>query len=209
MEPLSPAHSQTPTRPISAARVVLASASPRRSELLRQVGIPFVVDASGASEDPEPDWSPSETATRLAARKAVEVANRHPGADLVIGADTVVVLGDEVLGKPKDDAEAIAMLTRLSGRQHEVITGWSIVDPRRDRAIAEYTTSRVRFHLLDHDTIHRYIATGEGRDKAGSYAIQGRAGLFVEGIEGDYANIVGLPVSAVGQALRQFGWHVI
>lgn len=197
------------SRSIHEASVVLASASPRRAELLRQVGIPFVVDASGADETPEPDWDPVETATRLAARKAMDVANRHPGADVILGADTVVVVDDEVFGKPRDEAHAVEMLRRLSGRAHAVVTGWSLVDPKGNRAIAEFTSSRVFFDELDPETIERYVATGEPMDKAGAYAIQGKAGLFVQAIEGDYANIVGLPIAAIGRALRQFGWHVI
>lgn len=197
------------TRPIQEARVVLASASPRRSELLAQAGIPFVVDPSDVPEVPEPDWDPCELATRLSARKALDVANRHPDADLIIGADTVVVLDQEVFGKPQDPEDAVRMLKRLSGRAHAVVTGWSLVDPRRDHALSEFTSSRVFFADLDEETIRRYVATGEPMDKAGSYAIQGKAGLFVQAIEGDYANIVGLPIAAIGQALRQFGWHVI
>lgn len=197
------------TRSIQEARIVLASASPRRAELLAQVGIPFVVDASGVSETPDPDWDPCELATRLAARKAMDVANRHPDADVILGADTIVVVDNEVFGKPEDAEHAVSMLQRLSGRAHAVITGWSLVDPKHDRAMAEFTSSRVFFDTLDEETIRRYVATGEPMDKAGAYAIQGKAGLFVQAIEGDYANIVGLPVAAVGRALRQFGWHVI
>lgn len=197
------------TRSIQEARLVLASASPRRAEILAQVGIPFVVDPSGVSEVPDPDWDPCELATRLAARKAMDVAHRHPDADLVLGADTIVVLDSEVFGKPVDAAHAERMLARLSGRAHAVITGWSLVEPGGTRAMAEFTSSRVFFDELDAETIRRYVATGEPMDKAGAYAIQGKAGLFVQAIEGDYANIVGLPIAAVGRALRQFGWHVI
>lgn len=197
------------TRPIHEATVVLASASPRRSELLTQAGIPFRVDPSTQPEVPDPEWGPSELATRLAARKAVDIAFRHPEADLVLGADTIVVLDDAVLGKPRDPLDAINMLTRLSGREHAVITGWSLVDPKHNRAIAEFTASTVRFFELDEGTIQRYVASGEPLDKAGSYGIQGKAALFVESITGDYANVVGLPIAAIGQALRQFGWHVI
>ncbi|HEY9855392.1 MAG TPA: Maf family protein [Stenomitos sp.] len=200
---------QTETRSIQDATVVLASGSPRRAELLTQVGIPFIVDPSGADETPEPDWDPVECATRLAARKAMDVANRHPEADVILGADTIVVVDDAIFGKPRDAAHAVEMLQRLSGRAHAVITGWSLVDPKGNRAIAEFTSSRVFFDDLDAETIERYVATGEPMDKAGAYAIQGKAGLFVQAIEGDYANIVGLPIAAVGRALRQFGWHVI
>lgn len=197
------------TRSIQEARLVLASASPRRAELLRQVGIPCVIDPSGVDETPMPGWSPLILARELAAMKARDVARRHPEADLVLGADTVVVIDDAALGKPRDAADAVAMLTRLSGRTHEVITGWALVVPGTGQEVVEATTSRVSFDLLDEETIRRYVAMGEPMDKAGAYAIQGVAGLFVRGIEGDHANIVGLPVAAVGRALRQLGWHVI
>lgn len=197
------------TRSIHGARVVLASASPRRAELLRQVGIPFLIDPSGVSEVGEPDWSPGQLAQELALRKAADVALRHPEADLVLGADTVVVRDTEALGKPLDAAEATRMLMRLSGREHQVITGWAIVTPRGGSPLASHSVSRVFFDDLDMKTIERYVASGEPMDKAGAYAIQGMAGCFVRAIEGEYANIVGLPIAAIGRALRQFGWHVI
>lgn len=194
---------------IQAARVILASSSPRRSELLAQVGIPFTVIPSTVDERLEPGIPPEEFAKRLAVAKAAEVAALHPEADVVIGADTIVVLGSEILGKPQDAEEAVRMLEYLSGRGHEVMTGWALVDPKGEREIAGCSRSRVEFYPLDRETILRYVASREPLDKAGAYAIQGKAGMFVKAIEGDYAAIVGLPISAIGQALRQFGWHVI
>ena len=194
---------------IQAASVVLASASPRRQELLRQVGIPFVVDPSNAEETIHPEWTVAEIAQRLAERKAFDVAARHPEADVVIGADTVVVLGSEPLGKPVDAADAARMLAKLSGRTHEVYTGFALVSPRQSRSVAGAACTQVRFRVLDEEEISRYVASKEPMDKAGSYAIQGLASLFVERIEGDYFNIVGLPIAQVNLALRQLGWRVI
>lgn len=197
------------TRSVQEAKIILASASPRRYELLSQVGIPFIVMPSSVEEVLEPGIPPADFATRLAIRKATDVASHHPDVDAVLGADTIVVLDHEILCKPKDSSEAVKMLEKLSGRAHEVITGWALVDPKRGREASGFSRSKVVFHPLDRETIIRYVATGESLDKAGAYAIQGKAGLFVKAIEGDYAAIVGLPISAVGQALRQFGWHVI
>ena len=191
------------------AAVILASASPRRQELLSQVGIPFVVDPSNAEETIQPDWSVAEIAQRLAERKAFDVAGRHPEADVVIGADTVVVLDSEPLGKPVDEADAIHMLSKLSGRMHEVYTGYALVAPKLSRSVAGATCTQVRFRVLDEGEIARYVASKEPMDKAGAYAIQGLASLFVERIEGDYFNIVGLPIAQVNLALRQLGWRVI
>lgn len=191
------------------AKVVLASASPRRQELLRQVGIPFTVDPSETDETFLPQWSAAEIAERLAERKARDVASRHPEADVVLGADTVVILEGVPLAKPVDAADAARMLGSLSGKTHEVVTGFALVVPRGDRPVTGAARSKVRFRVLDEGEIARYVASGEPMDKAGAYAIQGLASLFVEGIEGDYFNIVGLPLGQVNLALRQLGWRVI
>lgn len=191
------------------ATVVLASASPRRQELLRQVGISFVLDPSNAQETIHPEWTVSEVAQRLAERKAFDVAGRHPEADVVIGADTVVVLDGEPLGKPVDAEDATRMLSKLSGRTHEVYTGFALVAPRASRSVSGAECTRVTFRELGDGEIARYVASNEPMDKAGAYAIQGLASLFVERIEGDYFNIVGLPIAQVNLALRQLGWRVI
>lgn len=194
---------------VHAATVVLASASPRRQELLRQVGIPFVVDPSTESETIAPEWQAESIAERLAERKALDVAARHPEADVVIGADTVVFLDGVPMGKPSDEADAQRMLGLLSGRTHEVRTGIALVAPKASKRVTASVCSRVRFRALDAGEIARYVASGEPMDKAGAYAIQGLASLFVEGIDGDYFNIVGLPIAEVNLALRQLGWRVI
>ncbi len=194
---------------IHAAKVVLASASPRRQEILRQVGMSFEVDPSDAPETIAGDWSVGEIAERLAEIKARDVARRHAGADVVIGADTLVVLDGDPLGKPVDAKDARWMLSRLSGRTHEVYTGIAVLDPKGSRSVTASVCSRVRFRQLDAGEIARYVASGEPMDKAGAYAIQGLGSIFVEEIAGDYFNIVGLPIAQVNLALRQLGWQVI
>lgn len=191
------------------ATVVLASASPRRQELLRQVGIPFAVDPSQVEETLDPAWAVAEVAERLAERKALDVAGRHPDADVVIGADTVVVLENQPLGKPEDAQDAVRMLKQLSGKTHEVYTGYALVAPKTQRQVVGSACTRVTFRALSDEEIVRYVASNEPMDKAGAYAIQGLASLFVERIEGDYFNIVGLPIVQVNLALRQLGWRVI
>jgi septum formation protein len=181
--------------------LVLASASPRRVALLRQVGATFAV------ADPGPDrpWpgraEPRHGVRALALHKARAVAQRRPDA-LVLGADTVVVLAGDVLGKPGDAREAAELLRRLAGRWHEVWTGVALVAGREARTAAECT--RVRFARLDRDDIERYVATGEPLDKAGAYAIQGRGGALVRAVEGCYFNVVGLPLARVRLLLREF-----
>lgn len=206
---LETARPMIPLPSIHDARVVLASASPRRQELLRQVGIPFVVDPSNAEETIHPEWTVAEIAQRLAERKAFDVAARHAEADVVIGADTVVVLDSEPLGKPVDAEDAARMLRKLSGKTHEVYTGYALVSPRQSQSVTGAACTQVRFRVLDEEEISQYVASKEPMDKAGSYAIQGLASLFVERIEGDYFNIVGLPIAQVNLALRQLGWRVI
>jgi septum formation protein len=180
---------------------VLASASPRRVALLRQVGADFVV------VDPGPDrpWpgqaEPRHGVRALALDKARRVAARRPGA-VVIGADTVVVVRGHRLGKPSTPTEAAAMLSKLHGRTHEVWTGVAVVSGQEQRTASECThVSFVRLHL---DEIHTYAASGEPLDKAGAYGIQGAAGQFVRRIEGDYFNVVGLPLARLRSVLSEF-----
>lgn len=183
-------------------RVVLASASPRRRALLRQIGleadvVPSTVDEAAGGDEPE------VAAERLARRKAAEVAARVPDA-VVIGADTIVAAGGEVLGKPRDAGEARAMLRRLSGRPHEVWTGVAVVAPGGAiRSAVGHATVWMR--ALDEREIAAYVASGEGMDKAGAYGIQGRAALFVERIDGDYFAVVGLPLVTLGRLLAEAG----
>lgn len=189
--------------------LVLASASPRRQELLRSAGISFSVQAADVEETPLTGESARDCAERLAREKALKVWRMRP-QDLVLGADTVVVVENEILGKPVDATDAERMLRLLSGRQHEVITGVSLIrsegsqknPPPAQTRIASETTIVTMSKLSDRD-IRDYIATGEPMDKAGAYAIQGMASRWIPRIEGDYSNVVGLPIALVYRMLRE------
>ena len=181
--------------------VVLASASPRRRELLQRAGVEFIVRVSDADEHIEPDTPPHEAVMALARQKALAVAKTCPG-DLVIGADTVVVYDGAILGKPADAADAARMLRMLSGKTHVVYTGVCLVCADKEETFYEQT--RVTFYPLTEQEIEAYVATGEPMDKAGAYGIQGRGCTLVQGICGDYFNVVGLPVAAVCRRLRAY-----
>ena len=168
--------------------VILASASPQRRAILEQLGVEFRVEVPDVEELVEGD--PRDMVLENALRKA-----RSGSADLVLGADTTVVLGDRVLGKPRDRAEAAEFLAALNGSTHEVMTGIAVVDAGSERS--DVAVTQVRFRALDRTTLDWYLATGEWRDRAGGYAIQGRGAALVESIEGDYWNVVGLPVPAL------------
>ena len=184
--------------------LILASGSSRRQELLRNAGFTFEVRPSSIPEEPRPDETPEAFVQRMAAEKALEVAARSPAESLVLGADTVVVVGAEILNKPGNSEEAARMLRELSGRSHRVLTGVCLVKaPRTIEARGESDT-RVWFRPLAEDEIRDYVATGEPLDKAGAYGIQGRASRFVTRIEGCYFNVVGLPVALVDEMLRPF-----
>ncbi|HLN61279.1 MAG TPA: Maf family protein [Symbiobacteriaceae bacterium] len=186
--------------------IVLASQSPRRQELLRQVGLSFTVIPSGVDERVDTPMRPDQLVEHLALIKAADVAAREPGA-LVVGADTIVVVDDAVLGKPRDRADAIAMLQRLSGRVHQVMTGVALISG--DRRLVAHEETTVRFRPLTLPEIERYVDSGEPMDKAGSYGIQGRASAMITGIEGDYFNVVGLPLCRTVQMLSEFGVQVL
>jgi septum formation protein len=180
--------------------LVLASASPRRQELLRNAGISFDVQPAHIPEDPLPGEAAKECAERLAREKALAVARQRPD-DCVLGADTVVVVDGEVLGKPSDATDAARMLRRLSGREHQVITGVCLVVAGQC-SVASETTS-VTMSEISEKEITDYVASGEPMDKAGAYAIQGVASRWIPRIEGDYSNVVGLPVALVWRMLRE------
>jgi septum formation protein len=183
--------------------IVLASASPRRTQLLTLLGIPHEVDAGhDVDETPGPGEAPVALAVRLARAKAERVAERHPGR-LVLAADTVVVLEGAMLGKPESPAEAEAMLARLAGREHEVVTAVALAAHRRVALRVDRT--RVRFRPLDAETIRDYVATGEPLDKAGAYGLQGYGAALVERIEGDCFGVIGLPVRLVVDLLADAG----
>ena len=180
--------------------IILASASPRRQELLRNAAIAFRVQATGIPEVPLPGEAPRSFAERLAREKALAVSQEH-SEHWVLGADTIVVVDGLILGKPADEADATRMLRMLSGRTHEVTTGVCLLRKSVEDVRSE-TTLVSMAALTDHD-IREYIATGEPMDKAGAYAIQGIASRWIPRIEGDYANVVGLPVALVYRMLRE------
>ena len=182
-------------------KIILASASPRRKELLTTAGVEFEVLVSDADETIPEGTAPKDAAMMTAEKKALAVAEKCTDC-VVIGADTIVVLDGRILGKPKDEADAAAMLRFLSGREHEVITGVCLTDGTKTKKFAQ--VSKVKFYELTDDEIAAYVATKECNDKAGSYGIQGKGCVLVEGIEGDYFNIVGLPGAATVRALKNF-----
>jgi len=190
-----------------ASELILASASPRRAALLGQIGLRFRVRASRMGDDGEtalPGEGAEAHARRLALAKAREVAARLDRG-LVVGADTVVVLGRRILGKPADPAEARAFLLSLSGRTHRVITAVAVIDAATGRSEVGAAVTAVRMRGFDAAEAERYIATGEPMDKAGAYGIQGRGALLVAGIRGDYFNVVGLPLVLLADLLGRFG----
>jgi septum formation protein len=186
------------------AVLILASGSPRRREILEGLGVTFNVRTTDEEPLPSPGEAPVVYALRAARAKAVTVAATASADDWVLGADTVVAIGDAVLGKPTDDADAERMLTALSGRAHEVTTAFSVWRGGREEA-AEEVTTQVTFAPLTPARIRRYVATGEGRDKAGAYAIQGRGMALVQSIVGSYSNVVGLPAAEVLATLERIG----
>lgn len=184
--------------------IILASNSPRRRELLERIGIrEFHIVSPDVDESVEAGLSPADMVERLSRRKARAVAGRVPAGSLVIAADTVVALDGAVLGKPRSEEDAFAMLSALSGREHHVYTGVTVV--RGDRALTEHEETAVAFRDVGPEEIRAYVATGEPMDKAGAYGIQGRGALLVSGIRGDYCNVMGLPVFRLGRMLGEFG----
>lgn len=188
-------------------KLILASASPRRAEVLRDAGYHFTVLSSAIDETPYPDESPQDLVLRLAQTKADLAAARAVGPAILIAADTEVVLDGHIFGKPRSSDDARSMLEELSGRLHTVLTGVALVrlpDVER-RSFVESTL--VQFAPLSDEEIGRYLATGEPHDKAGAYAIQGYAARYIPRIEGCYFNVVGLPVARLQHALSELGWR--
>lgn len=211
-----------------AVQIVLASSSPRRKELLEKVGFSVKAIPSTVTEERLPDEVPENYVKRLARDKVLNVVNRirttqydagpqrvsrvtgKPADDVlrwVVGADTVVVLGNQVLEKPKDNLDAYEMLVNLAGREHVVITGFCVFDMRKDKEGIQCVRTNVRFKPMSKPEIEKYISVGESMDKAGSYAVQGVGAYLVESIEGSYTNIVGLPLCQVIQMMEEMGAH--
>jgi septum formation protein len=193
--------------PLEPQRLVLASASPRRLDLLRQIGLePDAIAAAEVDESPLKDETPRQLALRLAAAKAARVAAQHPGSH-VVGADTVVAVGRRVLPKVEGEADGRACLELLSGRAHRVLTGLAVIGPD-GRRVQRLVESRVHFKRLTAEEIARYLASGEGVGKAGGYAIQGRAGAFVISLQGSYSGVVGLPLHETANLLTGVGYRL-
>ena len=182
--------------------IILASHSPRRRELLERMGVERFEVCSPDVDENIGDYPPAELVSRLSRRKAEAVAAQREGG-VIIAADTVVALDGAVLGKPADELEAFKMLSTLSGCRHQVYTGMTVLRGEEKYTVSEETT--VTFRELSAEEIDRYIATGEPMDKAGAYGIQGYGALLVSGIQGDYYNVMGLPVCRLGMLLRQLG----
>ena len=184
--------------------IILASQSPRRKELLGQMGLRgFKVTSPEVDETVDEHLPPAQVVEELSRRKAMAVARHADGDDLIIAADTVVALEGAVLGKPADQREAFAMLTALSGNRHYVYTGLTVI--QGDRVVTQHECTTVTFRELEPEEISHYIATGEPMDKAGAYGIQGLGAMLVSGIEGDYFNVVGLPIFRLSRILAGFG----
>jgi septum formation protein len=196
-----------PSKKTNNTIITLASNSPRRKELLRQIGLDFRVDPADVDERVLPGESPQGYALRVALDKA-RVAAARAGTGIVIAADTIVVLDNEILGKPADAGDAERMLMKLSGRVHRVITGLAVMDAATGKMLTRASTTRVWFRSLAAGEIISYVATGEPLDKAGAYGIQERGALLVEKIDGCYFNVVGLPLSLLDELLGHFGVDV-
>jgi septum formation protein len=188
-------------------KLILASASPRRKELLEKLGLRFEVDASNCEEEIDPALEPDELVRRISVAKAKSVAPRHRDA-VIIAADTIGVVGKKLLGKPHTADEAGKMLAQISGKSHLVITGFTILDTATNNIMTGTVSTKVYIKKLTRQEIAAYVQTGEPLDKAGAYGIQGLGAVIVEKIEGDYYNVVGLPLYALTEALKEFGISV-
>ena len=192
-------------------KIILASGSPRRAEILRNVGASFTVCPTDADETLDPELSPSKMVCELAFRKAKTAVEHLSAADedaLVIAADTVVVYNGQIMGKPKDEDDAFRMLKQLSCSVHDVYTGYSLA--KNGFYFTEHVATTVEFLKLSDEMIYRYIKTGEPFDKAGAYGIQGKGSALVRGIRGDYFNVMGLPISALAAAAQsQFDINIL
>ena len=181
--------------------MILASSSPRRRELLQQIGVRFEVDAADIDETPLAGEAAVAYVERMALEKARTVAARHPD-EVVLGSDTSVIFQNAILGKPENDADAVSTLKKLSGATHQVLSAVALVSGKQSRVLSVAT--QVRFRELSDDEIRRYVATGEPADKAGSYGIQGVGAILVAAIEGSYSSVVGLPLTETAALLNEF-----
>jgi septum formation protein len=183
--------------------IVLASSSPRRKEILSRYNVNVKIVKSNIEEKIDKSEEPEIAAMSLAFQKALDVSSRLDDDNIVLAADTIVYC-DKILGKPKDDEEAFEMLKMLSGKEHYVITGICIINTGSNKKVIDYVKTRVKFRELTKEKIKKYISTGEHKDKAGAYGIQGYGAVLVESIEGSYSNVVGLPISKVDFLLEEY-----
>jgi septum formation protein len=188
--------------------IILASASPRRAEILSELKVNFTAIPSQIDERPHAEEAPADYIIRIARAKVVDVARQLKNG-LIIGADTIVVFEGRILGKPSDDEDARRMLQSLAGRWHAVMTGVALYDVRSKKEVVDFEKTLVRFAPLTEEEIDWYLSTGEHSDKAGAYGIQGYAGLFVEEIAGNYHNVVGLPMPLIYRLVKRLGYSLI
>jgi septum formation protein len=189
-------------------KIILASSSERRKAILKQVGIKPIIDESKINEESFAFKSPLKLARELSLAKVNKIAPKYKDA-IIIGADTFVVLDNEVIGKPKSEKNVVEILKKLSGKTHTVVTGYTILDTKIKKIVTQTVTTKVTFKKLTKNEIEEYLKTNEPLGKAGAYAIQGKAGLFIEKINGDYFNIVGFPINKISEALKEFGIEII
>jgi septum formation protein len=188
--------------PFQLPELILASTSPRRRDLLKRAGLDFSIVPSSVDETIVVESSPTRRVKRLSEAKAADVARQYPKS-WVLGADTIVVIGEKILGKPEDPDHARRMLQRLSGRRHNVLTGYCLINRKHDRFFSEVTETEVEFKRLTEEEIEWYIQTGEPFDKAGGYAIQGRGAFLVRRVSGSVTNVIGLPLCEVIETLKE------
>lgn len=189
-------------------KIILASASPRRRALLEQIRLEFTVDTCVREDTGFAEQEPHRLAREISLKKAESVAGRYPDA-VIIAADTFGVIEGRIIGKPHSESEARAMLAALSGKTHTVITGLTVLDTLTRKTVSQSVETKVRMKRITKDEIEEYVKTGEPLDKAGAYAIQGLGAVLVEKIEGDYFNVMGLPLCALGEVLKEFGVNVL
>ena len=189
-------------------KIILASKSPRRKEILEKMGVEFEIDVADVDESVSGELSPVEAVCEISKRKAKAVAQRRRADEIIVSADTVVVIDGRIIGKPKDKEDAFDIIKSLSGRTHEVYTGFTVC--RGNESRTDFEVTKVHFKELCDDDIRRYVETGEPMDKAGAYGIQQKGNLFVEYIHGDYYNVVGFPISKICVTIKElFGINLL
>jgi septum formation protein len=189
-------------------KIILASASPRRKELLEKIGLKFEVEPGDINEELQSDLPPQELAKKLSQEKALAVSKKYSDA-IIIAADTIGVFEGKIVGKPRTSTEATKMLRMLNGKSHLVVTGFTIIDTKTGKTVSKSVETTVYFRKLTEAEIDAYVKTGEPLDKAGGYALQGLGALIVEKITGDFYNVIGLPLSALVESLKTFGVKVL